>query len=44
MDQSAILGFRKLDGCRLETQLSNPDLPLNGENILNSTYVENFMC
>lgn len=36
-------GTSKLDGCRLETPIENPDLPLIGDNQLKSTRVENFI-
>lgn len=37
-------GSTKVDGCRLETNLLNPDLPIMGNNALESCLVENFKC
>lgn len=34
----------KTDGCRLETPIENPDLPIMGDSQLQSTLVENFKC
>ena len=37
-------GSQKTDGCRLESTLHNPDLPILGNDKLSSKHVENFKC
>lgn len=37
-------GSHKTDGCRLESILNNPDLPILGNDKLSSKHVENFKC
>ena len=37
-------GVTKTDGCRLESFLQNPDLPILGNSELESCLVENFKC
>ena len=43
-DLDSVDGITKMDGCRIESPLQNSDLPILGNDELESSYVANFKC